>query len=172
MLTVVQQEQEPSVTEVLSEGLDRPTGRRVVQTERPSDLLGEQGGVAQPPQVDHPAPVSEATSDLLGRAQGEPSLPHTRRTGQGQDPRGGQETPYLGDFLAPAHEPGRLRRQDPFEEVGPDHTDNPSDPRPRPDSTPTFRIRFRSSPDARREPDTLGCAKERATAEMERSRLS
>ena len=128
MLTVVQQEQEPSVTEVLSEGLDRPTGRRVVQTERPSDLLGEQGGVAQPPQVDHPDPVSEATSDLLGRAQGEPSLPHTRRTGQGQDPRGGQETPYFGDFPAPADEPSRLHQQDPTRQAGPGHTANPSDP--------------------------------------------
>jgi hypothetical protein len=42
VLTVVEQEQEPAITEVLSQSLDDPTGGSVVQVERPSYLLSEQ----------------------------------------------------------------------------------------------------------------------------------
>jgi hypothetical protein len=78
MLTVVQHDEELSVAEVLSEGLDDPADRRVVQAERPRHLLGEQGGITQAPELDPPGPVREAAGDLLGGSQSKPRLPHTR----------------------------------------------------------------------------------------------
>src|ERR687891_2288673 len=149
VLAVVEEQEEPPVTEVLGKGLHRPTGRRIVKPDGPSDLLSKEGGVAERLQLGHPHAVSEPPGNLPGGSQGQPGLPHTRRTGQRDQSGGTQQTPDLGHLLAPADEPSERGREGPPGATGTDHPDNPSRLPPRHlRAVPQFRIRFRSSPDA------------------------
>ena len=112
LLEVVQQQQEPSPSQVLVECLPhRSFPALLANRERCGDRGHEQSGIGHRCEVDEKRPVREVASDRAGGFQSETRLAGAPRPGDGEQAGRRQQRCHLCDLRLAADERGQLRGQ-------------------------------------------------------------
>lgn len=99
MLAVVHDEQHLPIGEETGEHLRLIPVVLVGQPQRARDRAGQQFGIRELSQFDHPHPVPERPPGARGDAAGEPGLSHSADAGERDKTSGRQQSPDLRDFL-------------------------------------------------------------------------
>ena len=111
VLAVVEEEQQPPLSQVSDQDVHRPRGSLVPEVERAEHGVGHEGRLANLAELDQPGSVREAPCELGSGPKGEPRLAHATRADQAHHARGRELPPDLSELAAAADKCGRLRRQ-------------------------------------------------------------
>ena len=110
MFTVVQDQQQFAVRQVLGEKPDRRQPCGGGQTQRREDGVPDQGVVGERRELDMPHAVGVDAPKVAAHADGQPGLAGATHPGERHQPGGGQPLPHGRHLCAPADETGHLGR--------------------------------------------------------------